>query len=80
MGLTDKMVATYEDVLECIDHKDKTRFEETTLGVKTQAPIIKFAPIQLNNGNIIQDTHFREFHKDGTLKYLEGYTKLVGVS
>jgi len=80
MGLPDTGVATYEDVLKCIDVKDRTRFEETTLGIKTKAPIIKFDPIQLGNGNIIQDTHFREFNEDGTLKYLEGYTQLVGVA
>lgn len=80
MGLPETGVGTYEDVLNCIDHKDRTRFEETTLGIKTKAPIIKFDPIQLANGNVVQDTHFREFYKDGTLKYLEGYTKLVGVA
>jgi len=80
MGLPNTGVASYEDVLLCIDVKDKTRFEETTLGIKTKAPIVKFDSIQLANGNIIQDTHFREFNEDGTLKYLEGYTKLVGVA
>ncbi len=80
MGLPNTGVATYEDVLKCIDVKDRTRFEETTLGLKTKASIIKFDPIQLANGNVIEDTHFREFNENGTLKNLVGYTKLVAVA
>jgi hypothetical protein len=80
MGLPESGKATYEDVLSCVDQKDQTRFEETTLGIKTKAPIIKFAPILLANGNIVEDTHYREFAKDGKLLRLEGFTKLIKVA
>ena len=80
MGLPETGVATYKDVLNCVDQKDQTRFEETTLGLKNKSPVVYFDEILLKNGNIIKDTHFREFNEDGSLKYLEGYTKLVRVA
>ena len=80
MGLPQSGKATYEDVLSCVDQKDKTRFEETTLGVKTKAPIINFEPILLANGNVVEDTHYREFAEDGRLLRIEGFTKLIKVA
>ena len=80
MGLPKSGKATYKDVLNCVDIKDRVRFEETTLGLKTKAPIIKFKPILLANGNVVEDTHYREFGEDGKLLKVEGFTKLISVA
>ena len=80
MGLPESGKATYEDVLNCVDISDRVRFEETTLGLKTKAPIIKFEPILLANGNVVEDTHYREFGEDGRLLRIEGFTKLIKVA
>jgi hypothetical protein len=77
MGLPKSGKATYEDVLNCIDYRDRTRFEETTLGIKDKSPLVEFSPILLANGNIIQDTHYRTFDSEGKLTKINGFTKLL---
>ena len=80
MGLPATGISDYDNVIKCIDIKDRTRFEETALGIKDKSPLITFDPILLANGNVIQDTHYRKFDAEGKLIRLDGFTRVLKVA
>ena len=79
MGLR-KGNSSYNDVLKCIDIKSKTMFEELLFGDNDKKTVVTFPEVQLANGNIVVDRHFRKFDVEGNLISLEGFTRLVKVA
>jgi len=76
MGLPEGP-ATYEQILETIDVRDKTRFQECTLGLNTKSKVVLLDPFRLNNGNVIQDQVERTFSEDGRIIRIDGKTQLL---
>ena len=68
---------SFSDVLNAVDTKHKTRFQEQTLGYKGNCLIVQSSPFLLNNGNIVQDTYKMDYAEDGCLARIIGECRLI---
>lgn len=76
LGL-DSNIVSFDDVLDKVDIKSKTKFQEQTLDYKGKESIVASSPILLNNGNLVQDTYRMKYAPDGSLTEINGETRLI---
>jgi hypothetical protein len=74
-----KSVYTFDNVLDLVDYKSKTRLEEESLGYKGNKKVVKSSEILLNNGNVVTATYNMIFD-EGSLVGIKGQTQLVKVA
>lgn len=82
LGLPDGDLK-YGDVLNCVDHKSRTIFEEQ-VGTVGHADIVQTPDITMSNGNVVRETYLFKYHSEDYERSspieIEGLSCLVRVA